>query len=299
VETEPVVVILNPVAGSGKALTLLPKVISAIESLGRQYHIHLTVRAGDGRVATERLARQGASVIIAVGGDGTIHEVANGLCDSGTRVPMGVVPAGNGGDFARTIGASKRIEESVPLACSGNARPIDVGVATFDDGSSHVFINVAGLGFDALAAERAARTKFLPGANLPYLVAALQTLVSYKNIPVTVEADGEVITTNAVFVQAANAQFMGGGYKIAPMADISDGLLDVAIVGDMTKPDLLRTLPKVYSGGHVNHPKFIHRQARSIRIDSERPSRVQLDGEVMGSAPVTFSVKPGAIMLAG
>ena len=298
-ESEPVVVMLNPVAGGGKALRFLPRVKTAIESLGRRYHIHLTERPGDGRVATERLARQGASVIIAVGGDGTIHEVANGLCDSGTRVPMGIVPAGSGGDFARTVGVSKRVEESVPRACSGDVRPIDLGIATFEDGSSHMFINVAGLGFDALVAERAARTKFLPGANLPYLVAALQTLVTYKNIPVTVEADGEIIATNAVFVQAANAQFMGGGYKIAPMADISDGLLDVAVVGDMSKPDLLRTLPKVYSGNHVNHPKFVHRQARCMRVVTERPSRVQLDGELVGNAPVTFTVKPGAIMLAG
>lgn len=298
-ESGRVVVVVNPVAGKGKALAALPRIQSVLDSLGRSYHIHVTTRAGDACDTTVRLAQAGASVIIAVGGDGTIHEVANGLCESGTAVPMGIVPAGSGGDFARTVGASKRIEESVSVACSGRHRPIDVGIATFDDGRSCFFINVAGLGFDALVAERAARTKFLPGANLPYLVAALQTLVSYRNIPVNVDADGERISTNAVFVQAANARFMGGGYQIAPMADISDGLLDVAIVGDMTKPDLLRTLPKVYSGRHVTHPKFIHRRAQSIRIETARPARVQLDGELLGSTPVTFSVKPGAVMLVG
>jgi diacylglycerol kinase (ATP) len=259
----------------------------------------MTKSAGDGREAAARFAREGVSLVLAVGGDGTIHEIANGLCESGTKVPMGVIPAGNGSDFARTIGASKRIDEAVAAACTGRSRAIDVGCATFADGRSHCFINVAGLGFDALVAERAQRTKFLPGANLPYLAAALQTLVSYRNIKAIIDADGESITTKAVFVQIANAKFMGGGYKIAPMADIEDGYLDVALVGDLSKPDLLRTLPKVYSGSHVGHPKFRHIRAKSIRVETVQPALVQLDGEILGTAPVTFSVLPGALMLAG
>jgi len=299
VDRDPIVVVLNPVAGGGKSLKALPKIKAAIESLGRPFHIYLTQSAGDGRVAATRLAQEGASVVIAVGGDGTIHEVANGLYDSGTRVPLGIVPAGSGADFARTIGASKNIEEAISIACSRSPRPIDIGLATFDDGVSEAFINIAGLGYDSLVAERAAKTKFLPGANLPYLVAALQTLVSYKNIDVTLEIDGTHHSTKAVFIQVANAMYMGGGYKIAPMADISDGLLDVAIVGDMTKPDLLRTLPKVYGGGHVGHPKFTHVRANNIRIETSPPARVQLDGEVLGFSPVTFNVVPGAFLLAG
>lgn len=298
-EPNTIAVVLNPVAGGGKTLTALPRVHEALKTLGRPYHIHLTERAGDGRVAAKRLAQDGAALILSVGGDGTIHEIANGLCESGTMVPLGVVPAGNGSDFARTINASKKIEESVRAACNGRTRTIDIGRATFNDGATRCFINVAGLGFDALVAERAHDTKFLPGANLPYLAAALRTLVSYRNIKVTVEADGESISTYAVFVQIANAKFMGGGYKIAPMADLEDGLLDVAIVGDLTKPDLLRTLPKVYGGGHVNHPKFTHLRARRIRIETLEPALVQLDGELVGNSPVTFDVLPGALMLAG
>jgi diacylglycerol kinase family enzyme len=116
VDSNSIVVVLNPAAGGGKTLTALPKVQSAIEALGRPYHIHLTKSVGDGRDAACKLAREGAAVVIAVGGDGTIHEVVNGLCDSGTRVPLGVVPAGNGSDFARTTGASKRIEEAIAAA---------------------------------------------------------------------------------------------------------------------------------------------------------------------------------------
>ena len=298
-EPNTIAVVLNPVAGGGKTLTALPKVHEALKSLDRPYHIHLTERAGDGRVAAKRFAQDGASLILSVGGDGTIHEVVNGLCESGTSATMGVVPAGNGSDFARTINASKKIEESVAAACNGRSRPIDVGRAILADGTTRCFINVAGLGFDALVAERVQHTKFLPGANLPYLAAALQTLVSYRNIKVAVEADGESFSTYAVFVQIANAKYMGGGYKIAPMADIEDGLLDVAIVGDLSKPDLLRTLPRVYGGGHINHPKFKHLRARKVRIETLEPALVQLDGEIVGNSPVTFEVMPAALMLAG
>lgn len=299
VGAETVAVMLNPVAGGGKALKALPAVQSTLTSLGRSVHLYLTTAPGDGRTAAARLAGEGVSLVIAVGGDGTFSEVANGLIDSERRVPLGIVPAGNGSDFARTTGASNSIESAVRRACSGEIRAIDAGRATFSDGAACCFINVAGLGFDSLVAERVHRTKFLPGANLPYLVAALQTLVTFRNIDVSIVADEEAMSLKAVFVQVANAKYMGGGYKIAPAADISDGLLDLAIVGDLSKPDLLKTLPGVYRGKHVNHPKFRLIKARSIRIETQRPAKVQLDGELSGTTPVTFSVLPSALMLAG
>jgi diacylglycerol kinase (ATP) len=298
-DPQTIAVVMNPTAGGGKTLKSLPNVHAALQATGRPYHIHMTTASGDGREAATRFARDGAGLILAVGGDGTIHEVANGLYDSGTRVPLGVVPAGNGSDFARTIGASKRIAESVAKACGAQPRPIDAGLATFDDGTTRLFLNVAGLGFDALVAEKAARWKFLPGANLPYLAAALQSLVGFMNVEVSVQADGETFSTPAVFVQIANAKYMGGGYKIAPMADIEDGHLDLALVGDLSKPDLLWSIPKVYSGNHVTHPKFRHARAKSIRVEAKQPARVQLDGELLGQGPVTFTALPGALMLAG
>jgi diacylglycerol kinase (ATP) len=298
-EADTVAIVLNPVSGGGKALKALPQMQATLESLGRPFHVYMTTGEGDGRTATARLVAEGASLVIAAGGDGTFSEVANGLIDSGRTVPLGLVPAGNGSDFARTTGASTIAEAAVRRACSGEVRAIDAGRATFSDGASRCFINVAGLGFDSLVAERVHRTKFLPGANLPYLAAALQTLITFRNIDVSIVADEEAIALKAVFVQVANAKYMGGGYKIAPSADISDGLLDLAIVGDLSKFDLLKTLPGVYSGKHVNHPKFRLIKARTIRVESALPAKVQLDGELFGETPVTFSVMPSALMLAG
>ncbi len=114
-----------------------------------------------------------------------------------------------------------------------------------------------------------------------------------------IDADGKITETKAVFVQIANAKFMGGGFMIAPDAEIDDGELHLAVVGDLGKADLLKTLPSVYGGKHVAHPKFSQYPARTIRIETLSPARVQGDGEMLGAAPVTFTVEPGALQFAG
>jgi YegS/Rv2252/BmrU family lipid kinase len=298
VDPSTVAVILNPASGAGKTLKLVPRVMEALRAQGRPFDLHLTSRPGEGTDVARQFALDGAAVVIAVGGDGTIHEVANGLLASGRDVPLGLVPSGHGSDFVRTAGIPKSVEEAVARACGGTTRRIDVGLATFDDGTARHFLNVAGLGFDAEVAQRVLKTR-LPGSTLPYLVAVAGALARYQNIAIDAEADGEAISEIAVFVVVANARYFAGGLQIAPMAAVDDGLLDFAVIGDFAKVELLRQVPSVYRGRHVNHPKFFHRRAKSIRIETAQPARIQVDGELAGSAPVTFTVVPGALCLAG
>jgi YegS/Rv2252/BmrU family lipid kinase len=298
VDPTSIAVILNPVSGAGKTLKLVPSVTAALQRLSRPFHLHLTTRAGEAPDVAKQFALDGASVVIAIGGDGTINEVANGLLASGRDVPLGLVPSGHGSDFVRTAKTPKTVDEAVALACKGETRQIDIGRATFDDGTSRYFLNVAGLGFDAAVAQRVLKTR-LPGSTLPYLTALISTLARYKNITVRVEADGESLSQRAVFVTVANARYFGGGLMITPMAEITDGLLDLAVIGDLGKLELLKEVPGVYRGKHVDHPKFLHRRATSIRVESDDPARVQVDGELAGSAPVTFTIEPGALRLAG
>ncbi|MEA2582399.1 MAG: diacylglycerol kinase [Thermomicrobiales bacterium] len=293
-----VAVILNPASGAGKTLKLVPQVTRALQQVGRPFNLHLTTRAGEAPEVARQFALDGASVVIAIGGDGTINEVANGLLASGCAVPLGLVASGHGSDFVRTVKIAKSVDEAIGRACNGQVRRIDVGRATFDDGTSRYFLNVAGLGFDAAVAQRVQKTR-LPGSTLPYLMALGGTLARYQNIRVSVEADGELLANRAVFVTVANARYFGGGLMITPMAEIDDGLLDLAVIGDMGKLELLKEVPGVYRGKHVDHPKFLHRRAKSIRIETVEPARVQVDGELAGSAPVTFSVVPGALHLIG
>jgi diacylglycerol kinase (ATP) len=298
VDPSTVAVILNPASGAGKTLKLVPRVTKALQDQGRPFTIHLTTRAGEAPDVARSFARDGAAVVIAIGGDGTISEVANGLLTSGCEIPLGLVPSGHGSDFVRTAQTPKSIEEAIGRACSGKMRRIDVGRAAFDDGTSRYFLNVAGLGFDAEVAQRVLKTR-LPGSTLPYLVSLVGALARYRNIQVHVDADGESISSVAVFVTVANGQFFGGGLHIAPMAEIEDGLLDFAVIGDFAKFELLKQVPSVYRGRHVDHPKFLHRRAKSIRIETLQPARVQADGELIGSTPVTFTVEPGALCLVG
>jgi diacylglycerol kinase (ATP) len=296
VTTSEIVVILNPGAGGGKTLKSLPRIHGILKRIDRPYAIYVTKGPRDAISVARSFAESGAARILAVGGDGTLNEVANGIYQSGADAALGVVPVGHGSDFARSIGTSKSVEQAVLRACEHDPCRIDLGLATYDDGSERAFINIAGLGFDALVAARAQKSK-LPGANLPYLGSALTTLIGFKNLHVEIDADDTHIETAGVFVQIANAQFMGGGYHFAPMAKLDDGLLDVCIVGDFSKLELIKTIPSVYKGKHVTHAKFTHVAAKSISIKTNDPAMVQLDGELVGRSPVRFTVLPAAISL--
>jgi YegS/Rv2252/BmrU family lipid kinase len=233
-----------------------------------------------------------------MGGDGTFNEVANGLFETGAEVPLGLVPSGHGSDLVRSTETPKKFDAALQHCLNGNHRRIDVGRLEFADGSIRRFLNMAGLGFDACVAERALSIR-MPGSTLPYLWSIASTLKGYHNIHVAIETDGEIRTTRAASVLVANGQFLGGGMHMAPMADLQDGLLDLAILGDLTKAEMVREVPNVYRGKHTGHPKFLHLRAKSIRVESIEPARVQADGELVGTAPVTFTVEPGALLLAG
>lgn len=293
-----IAVVLNPASRAGKTLGLLPKVATALQATGRPHEIYLTTGPNDAPEAAQRLLDRGAEIVIAVGGDGTFNEVANGLVASGKDVPLGLIPSGHGSDFVRTVGTPTDVNHALDHCLNGARRAIDIGRATYADGSSRVFLNLAGLGFDAAVAERALTTK-MPGSVLPYLWSLGGALFSYEKLHVAVEADGQRVTGSAISVLVANAKYAAGGMKVAPMAEIADGVLDVAIIGDIGKFELVRQVPNVYRGKHINHPKFTHLPVRSVRIETNVPARVQLDGELHGSSPVTFSVEPGALTLAG
>jgi YegS/Rv2252/BmrU family lipid kinase len=295
--TEPeFVVIVNPAAAGGKTMKSLTRIHGLLKRIGRPYAIYITKGRGDAIEAAKSYAGAGAKRILSVGGDGTLNEVANGIYQAGGSAALGLVPVGHGSDFARTVGSAGSVEGSVLRACEGEERPIDLGLARYADGTERAFINIAGLGFDARVAQRAQRSR-LPGSNLPYLGSALATLVGYRNINVTITTNGQTIETPAVFVQIANARYMGGGYHFAPMARIDDGLLDVCVVGDFGKLELVRQIPGVYRGKHVTNAKFSHLTATRVQISTAEPAIVQLDGELVGSTPLEFEVLPAAIRL--
>ena len=304
-------IIVNPASAGGATGEAWPGVASDVRRHFGAFEVAFTGGGGEAAEIAEREARAGRRLVVACGGDGTISEVANGILRSGAGAELGVLPSGTGGDFRRTLGVPSRAADAARALREGETRALDAGRVTYANArgeeESRFFVNVASFGMGGEVIRRVksreglgAGAARLLGGKLSFAAAALQSALTFEKPSVRVSLDGgaESRLTVANFC-VANARYFGGGLMIAPMAEIDDGLLDFAVIGDFGKLELVKQVPGVYRGKHVDHPKFHHRRARSIRIETAEPARVQVDGELAGSAPVTFTVEPGALRLAG
>lgn len=286
-------VIVNPKAAGGKAIKKLPEISATASSVTPEYLLHITSSIEDARLRAREFADLGIERIVAVGGDGTFNEVANGILESNARPALGIVPAGTGCDLPRTLGVPTGVAESLVFAMSADARPMDVGLAKTSIGERY-FLNVAGMGFDAKVANRAQQKKRLTGKKA-YMVALAQELTDFGYIDVRIEVDGKEIATKAVFVSVANAQFLAGGFHFAPMARIDDGLLDLAIIDDISLPGFVKAVPSVMRGKHLSNPHWSHYTTTHVKVTASTPALVQVDGEIVGTSPAEFSIAPKAI----
>jgi len=286
-------VIVNPKAAGGKAIKKLPEISAAASSVAPEYLLHVTSSIEDASLRAREFANLGIERIVAVGGDGTFNEVANGMLESEARPALGIVPAGTGCDLPRTLGVPTDITEALVFALTGEARPMDVGLAKTSTVERH-FLNVAGMGFDAKVADRAQQKKRLSGKKA-YIAALAQSLTDFGYIDVRIEVNGQEITTEAVFVSIANAQYLAGGFHFAPMARIDDGLLDLAIIDDISLPGFVKAVPSVIRGKHLSNPHWSHYTTTHVKVTATTPALVQLDGEIVGTSPAEFSILPKAI----
>lgn len=293
-DNETIGVILNPAAAGGKTIKLLPIITEALDRSGRRHDIYVTSYAGETPGVARQMIAQGHSTLVAVGGDGTINEIASAIVESGETTTLGIIPSGHGSDLVRTLAIPKETDKALYRILRGSKRQIDAGMAQFDDGTHRYFLNVAGLGFDSVVAKYAMGST-LPGSTLPYIASVLKAMRVYRNMEMKIEAGNHSFEGRACSVLVANAKFFAGGMKIAPMADIADGELDIAVLGDLSRFELIRATPSVYKGNHIKHKKFTHFPAKTIRVTTERPAIVQADGELTAETPVTFSVLPGAL----
>jgi diacylglycerol kinase (ATP) len=240
--------------------------------------------------------------VVALGGDGTVNEVVNGLAPLGAAGPeLGILPFGTGRDTIRTYGIPKNPERALELLRGGRTRTIDLGRAAFrtsrgDD--SRWYINIGSCGLTGAVAERAERTSKRLGGTPSFLFATLATFTAWRNVPFRIQVDDEpafeLVANNVI---CANGRAFGGGIRICPQAEPDDGLLDVLVWGDVGKLDLALNLPRLYRGTHLGHRKVTVLRARRVRVEPERPLPLELDGELPGSTPATFEIAPGALRL--
>ena len=289
------VVIVNPTAGRGRAGKQVPEIRRLLGDKAADWTWLYTLGRGDGETLARESAQAGCPLIVAVGGDGTLHEVVNGVL--GTGAAVGLIPFGTGNDFARALGLFGSLETACRALTEGVTKRIDVGVIEGEGtGGPRHFLVLTGTGFDARTAQTVnAGIRGLSGP-LAYVWGAILTLREFTPFALTLTLDGgPPRRTRAMFVSFANAETTGGGMRIAPGALVDDGYLDVCLVETVSKPTLLFQLSQVFSGKHVRHPAVTMLRARSLRVEADPPQPLLIDGEVCGTTPATVYLLPGAL----
>jgi diacylglycerol kinase (ATP) len=294
-------VIVNPAAGAGKSGKLWPRISSLFKSQGLRFEHDMTEAPGHAVELAKTAANKGYDMVVSVGGDGTINEVVNGLYASGGMKEslLGIVSTGTGSDYIRTAGIPRDYEDACRSLLEPKKKTVDLGMVEYGKNGSRIerlFVNFAGMGFDAEIVRRTSQ-QFKKLGDLPsYLLGALTTLVSYKNRDVQVSIDGKVEEKRVCTVIMNNGKYGGGGMLTAPHADLADGLFDVLIVGDLGKLDFLRSLPRIYKGTHLTHPKVTLKRAKEIEVKSlSEKMYLQADGELLGEVPARFRILPAAL----
>ena len=267
--------IVNPEAGKGKKLSFIPEIQTFCREHKLEYEKVLTKEPKE----ATRLAREAAKnfeVVVAVGGDGTISEVAAGIYD--TPAVLGILPTGSGNDFAPMVGISKNLKKALRTLINGHVRNVDLGIVN----GKYIFVNGMGVGFDGEAAARVRKyLKYFPGYP-GYLAAVLRTLVTYRFRKARIVLDdNEVMEKKILLIATCNGTQYGGGFRVAPSAEIDDGLFTVCQIDKMGRFYALRNIPKIMKGTHLKLPEVHTFTAKKVSIESSHNMQAQLDGELL------------------
>ncbi len=241
--------------------------------------------------------RTGAQLLVVVGGDGSVNEVVNGI--AGSDVELAVIPRGTGWDFARSLQIPRDLDAAVEVALSGEVREIDLGLVSYRtwagaEGRAH-FANVGSAGISGAIAKRANETSKALGGKISYYWATLAAFARWQTGEMRVSVDDEIRGGKMIDTLVANGRYLGGGMMMLPEAEPDDGLFDVLLIGDVTKRDLLFTLPKSYRGKHLPHPRLEVLRGRVVTVDADEPLPIELDGEQPGTTPARFEIAPSGL----
>jgi len=289
-------VVVNPAAGGGRTRRLWPGIERGLRRSGLEIEWAETAGAGSATALARRAAADGWPLVVAVGGDGTVNEVVDGLADPAGRplVAFGAIQTGRGRDAARNLGIPADRDAAIERLARGGDALVDLGVAEWRGAAPRCFVNSAGAGFDASVVRRAERIRG-PG-TLPYVAGILLALRRHAPASAAIHIDGHPAWTGFLTAAVvANGPFYGGGMKIAPDAAADDGLLDLVILGALGRAELLAWLPAVYRGAHLANAKVTTRRGREIAIETDPPVPVHLDGEAVATTPIRIGIRPAAL----
>jgi diacylglycerol kinase (ATP) len=282
-----IALLTNPTSGKGRGTRTAAIVLPRLKEAG--FHVHTLVGhdADEARDLARRTVADGVESLVVVGGDGMVHLAVQEL--AGSETALGIIPAGTGNDVARYLDIPRSDPQlAADVVVGSRTRRIDLA-----RGGARHYVTVLASGFDSLVNERANAMRW-PRGQMRYNLATLAELRVFEPLPYTLELDGQVQQVEAMLVAVGNGPSFGGGLRITHGACIDDGLLDVVIIKTMTKPDLVRTYPKLFTGGHTKHPQYEHHLVRCVTVAA--PGIVAYaDGERIGALPLTVEVVPLAL----
>jgi YegS/Rv2252/BmrU family lipid kinase len=296
----PRVFLVNPASANGSTGRRWPELARRAAASGLDGEALLSERPGHLAELAAAAAAGGATEIIVVGGDGSVHEVVDGLAraEACEHVELAMIPFGTGRDFARSLRIPRGVDDALAVAQDGRVRTVDLGRATYTTPSGAAvayFANFAGAGISGAIADRANRTTKALGGRLSFIWATLAVFSRWQPTEMTIEIDGDRRDVLLLEALAMNGDYTAGGMWVAPEASLADGTFDVVLIGDFSKAEFTTTFPKIYRGTHVSHAKVEIVRARELRVDAPSPLPIVLDGEQPGTTPVRFEVVPGAL----
>ena len=284
--------IVNPAAGKGAGARLMPRIARDLAAAGVDADVVATPAPGEAARLASHAVEEGYTRVIAVGGDGTANEVANGLVD--TQVTLALYPIGLGNDFARALGYPRRRKQIASFINRAQRRRIDVGEA-----NGRVFLNATGVGIDGHVAERVLAVSRIVGPTLGYFVGSLASIATFEPPTMRIRIDGQTREGRHMMVLAANGTHFGSGMRVAPHAKLDDGMFDVIVGGDLSRWHSIVSLAKIYRGAHIDGKRIFEFRASSVDVDFDRPLPGQLDGEFTRLSGLRMRVRPRALTVLG
>ena len=277
-------IIYNPTAGRENFKDKIPNVLVKLEQAGFETSVHETTEKGDATGAARLAVERKYDTVIVAGGDGTINEVVSGIAESDYRPRLGIIPAGTTNDFARALHIPKTVEKAVDIIVEGHTEKLDVGKV-----NEHYFANLSGGGkLTEVSYDVPSKLKTVIG-QLAYLVKGAELLPRLRPIHTRIEYDGNVFEDEIMMFLVANTNSVGGFEKLAPDADMSDGLFDLLVLKKANLAELLRAITAATRGTHFDDPNVFYVQAKDIKVETEEKMQLNIDGEYGGDLPGVFT----------
>lgn len=298
--------VVNPHSGNGKTAKNWPNLYKLLLQNNIEIKYEFTSSQGEGIVLAKQARDIGYKKIIAVGGDGTVNEVLNGLLADGKDIDdemeLAVLEHGTGSDFIRSFQQKKGIQNFINLLKRNKSVKVDIGKIDFQslDGNqdSRYFLNAANLGIGAEVVNRANKNSKALGSKLTYFTGTIATLLGFDNIDVRCLLDNDhIIEGQYKGLIVCNGQYMGGGMHIAPQAQTDDGLFEVVFIKDLTNLRFLTHFPSIYLGKHINLPEIEIYRSKKVSVTTKEQTIFEADGEIPGLSPIVCQIIPKALSL--